>query len=186
MWAFRPLARADFPVLARWLAEPHVARWWHHEYTVDALERDFGESIDRTDPGEVFVASLDGRDVGLIQRFLIEWYPDYAAELEAVCELRPGAASIDYFVGERDLVGRGVGTAMIAAFVERLWADYPQATSVLVAVHADNVASWRALEKAGFRRVAAGEMTPDTPFDDRRHVLYERTPGARFILSARW
>ena len=29
----RPLQRADFPLLARWLAEPLVARWWAHETT---------------------------------------------------------------------------------------------------------------------------------------------------------
>jgi len=40
--SFRRLTRDDFPVLAGWLAEPHVARWWNHDVDAEALERDFG------------------------------------------------------------------------------------------------------------------------------------------------
>ncbi|TPW11645.1 MAG: GCN5-related N-acetyltransferase [Acidimicrobiaceae bacterium] len=43
---FRRVIRADFPLLAGWLAEPHVARWWNHEFTTEAVERDFGQSAD--------------------------------------------------------------------------------------------------------------------------------------------
>jgi len=43
---------------------------------------------------------------------------------------------------------------------------------VLVAVVAANTASWRALEKAGLRRIATGEMSPDNPIDDPLHVIY--------------
>jgi aminoglycoside 6'-N-acetyltransferase len=69
---------------------------------------------------------------------------------------------------------------MIAAFVERLWATEPGVTHLLVPVNAGNVASWRALEKAGFRKVARGEMEPDAPGDDRMHVVLriDRPAGA--------
>ena len=39
-------------------------------------------------------------------------------------------------------------------------------------MHADNIGSWRALEKAGLTRVAHGELDPDNPIDDRRHRVY--------------
>ena len=38
----RRLLRADFAMLSRWLGEPHVARWWTHETSQEAIERDFG------------------------------------------------------------------------------------------------------------------------------------------------
>nr|WP_238590045.1 acetyltransferase [Pseudonocardia sp. AL041005-10] len=41
----RPLVRADLAVLRRWLAAPHVHRWWFHETTDEALERDFGAGL---------------------------------------------------------------------------------------------------------------------------------------------
>jgi aminoglycoside 6'-N-acetyltransferase len=56
--------------------------------------------------------------------------------------------------------------------VERTWDDHPDAGCIIVPVVAANRASWRALEKAGLRRVATGELTPDNPVDDRLHHVY--------------
>ena len=47
---FRRLTRDDFGLLARWLAEPHVHRWWFHDPA--AVERDFGPVADGTEPAE--------------------------------------------------------------------------------------------------------------------------------------
>ncbi len=52
------------------------------------------------------------------------------------------------------------------------WTARPAAAAVLVAVVAANAASWRALEKAGLERVAAGVMSPDNPVDDPLHYVY--------------
>ena len=164
---FRPLTRADFALLARWLAEPLVARWWNHDVTPEALERDFGPAVDGTEPGEVCVASLDGTPFGLIQRYVIADHPEYVEELAPIIAVPPTALSVDYLIGEPDLRGRGLGARMIAAFI----AD---ADDVIVPVSAGNTASWRALERAGFARVAEGELEPDNPGEGRAHVIYRR------------
>ena len=65
---FRRVTRADFPLLARWLAAPPVARWWNHEWTPEAVERDFGPSVDGHEPNQDWLALLDGVPVGLVQR----------------------------------------------------------------------------------------------------------------------
>jgi aminoglycoside 6'-N-acetyltransferase len=168
MIRFRPLTRDDFPVLAGWLEEPLVARWWNHETSAEALERDFGAAIDGREPTEMLVAMLDGRPFGLLQRYPIAAYPEYVEELSGLVAVPPGAISIDYLVGEPDLRARGVGTAMIAAAVAHVPAD------VIVPVAAGNRRSWRALEKAGFERVAEGELPPDNPVDPPDHYVYAR------------
>jgi aminoglycoside 6'-N-acetyltransferase len=170
--AFRRLRRDDFPLVARWLAEPAVARWWNHEVTPEAVERDFGPSVDGHDPTEMFLALSGGRPFGFIQRYRIAAEPEYAAELARVCALPPGALSVDYFIGEPDMRGRGLGAALIAEMVARTWADHPDAGGIVVPVAAGNAASWRALERAGFARIAEGELEPDNPIDPRDHVIY--------------
>ncbi|RYY42776.1 MAG: GNAT family N-acetyltransferase, partial [Actinomycetales bacterium] len=65
---FRRLQAGDLPVLARWLAAPHVHRWWFQEADPEALERDFGAVMRGEEPAEDLVATVDGRDVGLCQR----------------------------------------------------------------------------------------------------------------------
>lgn len=171
MITFRPLDRGDFGLLARWLAAPHVRRWWAHEFDADSVEADFGPTVDGDEPAEDFVALADGEPVGLIQWCLFRDYPEYADEMADVYPVDDTTGSIDYFVGDADRIGRGLGTALIAAFVERVWATQPDVTHLVVPVHADNVASWRALEKAGFRRVAQGLLEPDNPDDDERHEI---------------
>lgn len=170
--AFRPLQRRDFALVARWLSEPLVARWWNHETSAEAVERDFGPSVDGREASAVFVALIDERPFGLIQRYPIDAYPEYLAELAPVCAVPAGALSIDYLVGQPALRGRGLGSAMIAAFVEQSWPACPRADDVIVPVSAANRASWRALEGAGFRRIATGELEPDNPRDSREHYVY--------------
>jgi aminoglycoside 6'-N-acetyltransferase len=171
----RPLRRADLPLLGRWLAEPLVARWWHHESSPEAVERDFGPSLDGEDVTALYVAEHAGAPFGLVQVYPIEAYPEYVEELAPVCAVPAGALSIDYLVGEPSARGRGLGTAMIAAAVARGFADHPDAQDVLVPVALGNVASWRALRRAGATWYAAGELSPDNPADPPDHVVHRFT-----------
>jgi aminoglycoside 6'-N-acetyltransferase len=173
-FVFRPLARDDFPTLSRWLAAPHVARWWADDPSSAALEAQYGPGIDGAEPWEDFIAVRDGMDVGLIQRYPIHADPDSVAELRPLVALPDGVMSIDYLIGDPAHTGRGWGTAMIAEFVARLWRDHRRCPCLVVPVHHENRASWRALERCGFRRVATGELTPDNPADSRAHVILRR------------
>ena len=168
----RPLRRADFPLLSRWLAEPLVARWWDHDSSAEAVERDFGPCVDGTDPTAVHLGVHDGEPFGLVQVYAFADEPESLAELSAVCPVPPGALSIDYLVGAPSARGRGLGAAMIAAAVARGFADHPEAADVLVPVATGNEASWRALRRAGASWYAEGELVPDNPIDPRDHVVH--------------
>lgn len=172
MITWRRMTEDDFPLLRRWLMQPHVARWWNHDTSPEGVARDFGRSARGEEPSEDWLAVLDGRPFGLVQRCRLADYPEYRDELAAVTTVPPGAATIDYLIGDPDLTGRGLGPRMIEAMIDRTWRDYPDATCVLVPVVAANRTSWRALEKAGLTRVAEGDLEPDNPIDDPAHVVY--------------
>jgi aminoglycoside 6'-N-acetyltransferase len=159
-------------MLRRWLRTPHVARWWADDASDEGLEEMYGGCIDGTEPAQVFIAERGGCAIGLAQRFRIDAYPQYREEIAALTEILEGTSSIDYLIGPEDALGRGWGTRLIRAFAARLWQDDPGAVSIMVPVHAENTASWRVLERAGFRRVAAGHMTPDNPVDTTDHFIY--------------
>ncbi|MEP6854782.1 MAG: GNAT family N-acetyltransferase [Pedococcus sp.] len=182
---FRRVTRADFAVLSRWLATPAVARWWNHEWSPVAVERDFGPSVDGTEPNQDWLALLDGRPVGLLQRSRVEDYERNRRDFAALVEVPDGALTIDDLLGDPESHGKGLGSAMIAAFVSRSFVEFPDAPAVLVSVVAANIASWRALEKAGFRRVAEGDLEPDNPVDDPlHHVLRRDRPVADLAVTA--
>ena len=180
-FSFRHLTRADFALLGGWLAQPQVARWWNHESSPQAMEADFGAVIDGLDPADVFIVSLGTQPIGLLQRYTFADNPGYITELAQLIDAPGAALSIDYLIGRPDLLGRGVGSAMIRAAVDAIWRDYPNAPSIIVPVCSANAASWRALERAGFALVATGWLAPDNPIDDGDHRVYriERPRAAR-------
>ena len=171
---FRRATRADFPLLARWLGTPHVARFWNHETTPEAIERDFGGSVDGTEPSDDFIVEDAGVPVGFIQRSRICDYADEHIELIALADAPQDALTIDYFIGEGAATGRGVGTRMIREFTDLCFADCPSASAIIVPVIAGNPASWKALAAAGYERIAEGHIPPDNPIDDGWHVVYRR------------
>lgn len=171
-WRFVPVTREDYPLLAHWLRQPAVARWWCDSPEPEALEAEYGGVIDGRESAEVFIAHRDGRPLGLVQRFALSAYPEYEAEIARWTEVPVAAWSIDYFIGEPDALRRGLGTTLIARLTGGIWADAPQAPAILVPVHADNRASWRVLERNGYRLAADARMEPDNPADSDAHRIY--------------
>jgi aminoglycoside 6'-N-acetyltransferase len=169
--AFRRLVDGDLPVLHGWLNEPGVVRWWEgDDVSWEAVVRDYGStSPDRT---EHWIASVDGREMGWIQCYAAADEPEETEHWWALGVDRR-AAGIDYLVGDPRDRGRGLGSSMIRAFVvDVVFGLHPQWPEVCAAPFAANVASWRALEKAGLRRIAEGTMEPDNPVDDPLHYVY--------------
>jgi RimJ/RimL family protein N-acetyltransferase len=152
-YTFTPLREEHFDTARRWLLEPHVRRWWDE----DPMDTDYPESVldrwRRSVRGEIptdrFLIRIDGRPVGQIQSYRVADHPAYAAEID----IGEPAIAIDLFIGERALIGKGHGPALIAAFLRdvafpRYGIDY-----CVIGPAAENVAAIRAYEKAGFRRL---------------------------------
>lgn len=167
---FRRVTADDIDLIHRWLNEPGVVRWWEgDDVSRAAVERDYGPSS--PDPTEHWLA-LDGdRPIGWIQCYAVA---DELDSDEVRAWLRLGvertAAGIDYLVGAPQERGRGLGGAMIRAFVDQVvFGLHLGWTSVCASPYRANEASWRALEKAGFTKL--GE------FDDE--------DGPCFLMCAR-
>jgi len=167
--SFRPLERADFALLARWLALPHVAPWWPDEPTVSAVEASYGGTIDGTDPTEGFIIELGGRPVGFIQRYRLDDYPSWSAALGI-----ERAAGIDYLIGVPELTGVGLGPVIVDSFTVLTFERYADVERMGVAVQQANHRSWRALEKAGYERVFAGMIESNDPSDAGPSYVYVR------------
>jgi aminoglycoside 6'-N-acetyltransferase len=174
--SFRPLTRDDLPLLARWLAQPHVARWWRDDADLAAVTARYLPCLEGRDPTELFVIEVDGSAAGFIQRYLVTDDPDGWADVLRATGVQgvDAAFGIDYLIGDPGLTGRGIGSAAIAEFTQLAFERYPGADSALVAVSQGNAASWRALEKAGFRRCWAGELSSDDPSDEGPMYLYRK------------
>ena len=153
---FRRLTDEDLPLLHQWLNDPAVVRWWEgDDVSFEAVTRDYGSAS--TEPTEYYIASIDGTDVGWIQCYATASYPgEEEVQQWAALDVDPTAGGIDYLIGEVANRRKGMGTAMIRAFVEQVvWPEHPGWTQVCASPVAANVASCRALERAGFTYVGS-------------------------------
>jgi aminoglycoside 6'-N-acetyltransferase len=173
---FRRLARSDFGDLATWLAEPEVRRWWRDDPGPEGLEAMYGPSIDGGDPTEVFVIEVDGEPSGIVQRYRIADYADWDATILHAVPVLAGTptAGIDYLLGRPQVRHRGIGTKVIEVFTATLFEDLRDVAAVVVTVQQANRPSWRALERAGYRRVWAGELASEDPSDDGPEYILVR------------
>ena len=135
----------------RWLLQPHVRRWWND----DPDEKDYPEgtlaewraAVRGEDPTDMYVIHMDGRPIGVMQAYRVDSYPDYVAQLGP---LPAPAFSLDVFIGEPDLIGKGHGVALMRAFLPSAFDKYGVDYCVIGPARA-NVSAIRSYEKAGFR-----------------------------------
>lgn len=169
-YAFVPLREDDLPLVERWLLEPHVRRWWNDDPDEDDYPQgtlaEWRRAIRGEDPTRMYRIDIDGRPAGVMQSYVVQDYPDYLAELGGLAER---ALSIDLFIGEPGLVGRGHGPDAIRAFLReeraRVGIEY-----CVIGPATANVAAIRAYEKAGFRYLRP-YREPDTT--DPEHLLLD-------------
>ncbi len=156
--SFRRLTDDDLPTMHRWLNEPGVVRWWEgNDVSWDGVVGDYGSAS--TDPEEHWIASVDGRDLGWIQCGAPVNWPDESVAWAGLGVDLASTAGIDYLIGDAADRGRGLGSTMIRAFVDRVvFGLHPEWNHAGADPLAANTASWRALEKAGWPAL----LTPST------------------------
>lgn len=169
------------------LVDGRVDGWIDHEPVVDAPVVDPSALEELTADVQTALAQIGGAQcadvqnerpanpwpIGLIQRYTFADNPGYIEELAPLLAVPGTALSMDYFIGEPAALHRGLGSAMLRAALQSTWPAYPNAPAVIVPVVVANTASWRMLERIGFRRVASGLLTPDNPVDEPDHYVYQ-------------
>ena len=168
------MAEGDADLITRWLGHDHVRAWWGEPATRDSIAAKYGPRIRGESPTEMFIVTADGGEVGMIQRYRSADHPDYVTSIAPSGVDASGSAGIDYVVGEPGRIGKGLGSTLIAAFTDKLFAELEEIERVLVTPQAANVASCRALEKAGYERLWLGMLDSDDPSDSGEAALYAK------------
>ena len=142
-------------MLHQWLVRPHVAEWWSPTPSLAEIEQEFEPLIRSESTTRAYIVLGDGAPIGYIQSYVAKdsgdgWWPD---------EEDPGVRGIDQFLAHAEQLGRGVGTAMVRSFVQRLFAD-PAVTRIQTDPSPSNRRAIRCYEKAGFGSLSEID-TPD-------------------------
>ena len=149
---FVPLVPADLPMLADWMGRAHWREWWGEPEEEVGFVRDMLEGRDTTRP---FLFHLDGVPEGYIQVWyvraaLVEPWLTAAPWLTA---LPPDAVGVDLSLARGECLSKGIGSAVLRAFVAMLRAEGHE--SIVIDPAPDNARALAAYRKAGFRPVPA-------------------------------
>lgn len=147
--SLRAAGLGDLPDLVRWRQSPHVRRWWagDGEPSEANVVAQYTPEIDGMSPTRLWIAEVNGRSIGFVQDYRIKDYPEYA-----LLGPDPEAIGVDYAIGEESWVGRGLGTRVMWAWMQRTRRRFPGATALFAAPDHRNEASLRLLDKLGFTR----------------------------------
>lgn len=138
-YGFRAVTEDDLPLLAGWLAEPHVREWWGEpEEALAELKQVMEE-----DSVEPLIVELNGKPVAYLQCY------DPHMEDEHPYQDQPfGTLGLDITIGPPEMLGIGHGSAIIVQFAEELFEE--GAPRLIIDPDPTNARAIRAYEKAGF------------------------------------
>lgn len=150
----------DLPTLHDWLNRPHIVEWWGGEEARPSLEdvlTGYQPALMAKDSVTPYIALLGQEPIGFAQSYIVlgsgdGWWED---------ETDPGARGIDQSLANEAQLGQGLGTKLVRALVELLFAD-PSVTKIQTDPAPHNFRAVRCYEKAGFVQQKI-ITTPDGP-----------------------
>lgn len=145
-YGFRPLSRADTPMLAHWLAQPHIGGWWGPpEQELALIERDRSTGI-----SDMRIVTCDGVPFAYVQD-----YPAQSDNTPHYAHFPKDAGALDTFIGAPEFLGKGHAPAYLRLWATQLAKKY---STVLVDPDKGNTRAIATYQSAGFAHL----NTPST------------------------
>ncbi|MEP6759100.1 MAG: GNAT family N-acetyltransferase [Actinomycetota bacterium] len=168
---------ADYLLLVRWRAEPHVHEWWDPDDpapTIQEVLAEYGPRVRGDEKTTACIIEVDGRPAGYAQFY--RWHPWEEAETELDIRADPDTFGLDIHIGEPDMIDRGLGSWAVDLVCRHLEDDLG-ASWVALTTEITNHRAQHAYEKVGFVKVRQ-VLDTDTR-DGQRTVcwLMERRHG---------
>ncbi len=117
---FRPLEEQDFLILAAWLAEPHVRRFYQKTpVTLEEIAQEYGPCVRGEEPSICHLAINAGTPFAYIQCYRNADYPGWMDMIGV-----DGGISVDLYIGESTYLRKGFGRATLSLYLQRVAFPY--------------------------------------------------------------
>ena len=158
--AFRRLAAGDLPLLQAWLAAEPALRWYAQGRapTMEGMESKYLPRIRGEVPVSCWILLRAGRPAGYFQAYLARDFPHDFHNQPAVHD--PGAAALDYLLAP-EVVGQGLAAPALRVFLQEVVFSWPDVRICYADPDPANLASVRALRRAGFSSVPLPAPLPN-------------------------
>lgn len=121
---FDSLKMEHFPLMAIWLNEPHVHKWWGEEkkWCLEDIEHKYATYTEqyKVQDGErksiyPYVITYHGKHIGYIQYYDAHDFP--GEDGDRLTELPKPLAAVDLFIGDPGFVRKGLGSMILDRFL---------------------------------------------------------------------
>ena len=157
-FTFKSLASEHIPLLHQWMQHPHVRQWWGEgqSWHLDQVREKYqsytlGYKMENGErrPLDPFIIYFQERPIGFIQSYDAFHFPREGFKIEDIwCDTSKSLAALDFYIGETDCIGRGLGTEALKAFLHQH--VFPKFDACLVDPDKGNKAAIKAYANAGF------------------------------------
>ena len=137
-YSFSPVTAADMALLAQWLNDPEVARWFDDDEYLDELESQLDKSHIRMQ-----LVHFNNKPFAFVQDYDPRFWEDHH-----LFDLPEGSRGIDTFIGNAEHMGHGHGTRYLGLLVADLLEQ--GAPALGIDPHPDNLRAQRAYQNVGF------------------------------------
>lgn len=150
-FSFRPLSFSDVPLMHSWFNLPHVKKFYSlRQWTEAEVMKKLEPYIEGKQLVNGFIVLIDDKPIGYIQKYNVVDFPWPNQNLTD--EIVKNAAGMDLFIGDASLIGNGIGSQLIQAFLnQHIW---PNKQYCLVDPDISNTAAIRCYEKLNFKEHA--------------------------------
>ncbi|MBI1331125.1 MAG: GNAT family N-acetyltransferase [Alphaproteobacteria bacterium] len=145
--SFRRLAEDDLALLSGWLNREHLRPFYQKTpVSMDEVRKKYLPRIEGRVPAHCHLAIMRNNPIGYLQCYRIADWPDW----KALTGITDGIGT-DLFLGEPDLLGQGIGTAMLDGYLREVaLCLFPEEQACFIAHHLDNAAARAYSRAAGF------------------------------------
>jgi aminoglycoside 6'-N-acetyltransferase len=149
---FRPVEEQDFPILAAWLAEPHVRRFYQKtSVSLEEVASEYGPWVRGEEPSICHLAISAGDPFAYLQCYRNADYREWA-DLIGV----DGGISVDLFIGDSTYLRKGLGRASLCLYLQQVaFPYYSGETRAYIAHEQRNTAALCCSRAVGFRPLRA-------------------------------
>jgi aminoglycoside 6'-N-acetyltransferase len=149
---FRPVEEQDFPILAAWLAEPHVRRFYQKtSVSLEEVASEYGPWVREEEPSICHLAISAGNPFAYLQCYRNADYREWA-DLIGV----DGGISVDVFIGDSTYLRKRLGRASLSLYLQQVaFPYYSGETRAYIAHEQRNTAALCCSRAVGFRPLRA-------------------------------
>lgn len=145
---FRLLEEKDFNQIHIWMNTDFVIEWYGKiPVTIEDVRNKYMSYITGEKPTKAYIIIIDNVDVGYLQTYLINDYPEYNKYVET----DEHTAGVDLFIGHKDYIHKGYGVRIMEQFLREHVFSNIQVDKCIIGPEPKNLSAIRMYEKSGFR-----------------------------------